>query len=61
MELQPFASASVQVIPSRYVLLPLACVVTGYMVIAMERKIERGDWVENREYRRAPDSRILST
>lgn len=48
-----------QVVPSRYVLLELAKAITGYTVKAMERKIERGDWVENREYRRAPDGRIL--
>jgi hypothetical protein len=32
--------------PARYVLLPLANLITGYSVKAMERKIERGDWVE---------------
>jgi hypothetical protein len=45
--------------PSRYVLLPLANVLTGYTVKAMERKIERGDWQEGRVWRRAPDGRIL--
>jgi hypothetical protein len=47
------------VVPARYVLLPLAHVVTGYTVKAMERKIERGDWVEGRVWRHAPDGRIL--
>ncbi len=32
---------------------------TGYTVKAVERKIERGDWVEGHEYRKAPDGRIL--
>jgi len=32
--------------PARYILLPLANLVTGYTVKAMERKIERGDWQE---------------
>jgi len=41
------------------VLLSLASLVTGYTVKAMERKIERGDWVENKVWRRAPDGRIL--
>jgi hypothetical protein len=47
------------VAPSRYVLLPLAELVTGYTVKAMERKIERGDWVEGKLWRRAPDGHIL--
>jgi hypothetical protein len=47
------------VAPVRYVLLPLANRVTGYSVKAMERKIERGDWVEGRVWRRAPDGHIL--
>jgi hypothetical protein len=45
--------------PARYVLLPLANLLTGYSVKAMERKIERGDWVEGRVWRHAPDGRIL--
>lgn len=47
------------VMPTRYVLLPLAALVTGYTVKAMERKIERGDWVERKVWRHAPDGRIL--
>jgi hypothetical protein len=49
---------TVVVAPVRYVLLPLAETVTGYTVKAMERKIERGDWQEDREWRRAPDGHI---
>jgi hypothetical protein len=45
--------------PARYVLLPLAYLVTGYSVKAMQRKIERGDWQEGKVWRRAPDGRIL--
>ena len=48
----------VAVVPARYVLLPLANLVTGYSVKAMERKIERGDWEEGKVWRRAPDGRI---
>jgi hypothetical protein len=44
---------------SRYVLLPLANLITGYTVKAMERKIERGDWREGKEWRHAPDGRVL--
>lgn len=32
---------------------------TGLTVKAMERKIERGDWLEGREYHRAPDGRVF--
>jgi hypothetical protein len=45
--------------PARYVLLPLANMITGYTIKAMERKIERGDWPEGKLWRRAPDGRIL--
>jgi|SRR6266403_466397 len=46
----------VRVVPTaRYVLLPLANLLTGYSVKAMERKIERGDWQEGKVWRRAPD------
>jgi hypothetical protein len=45
--------------PARYVLLPLANLITGYSVKAMQRKIERGDWQEGKVWRRAPDGRIL--
>lgn len=55
----PVAHQAPAVVPGRYVLLSLASLVTGYTVKAMERKIERGDWVENKVWRRAPDGRIL--
>jgi hypothetical protein len=53
------AAASLVVSTSRYVLLPLANLLTGYTVKAMERKIERGDWQEGKVWKRAPDGRIL--
>jgi hypothetical protein len=37
----------------------LAQTLTGYTVKAIERKIERGDWVEGKVWRRAPDGRIV--
>lgn len=45
--------------PARYVTLSMAEVVTGYSARALESKIQRGDWAEEREYVRAPDGRIL--
>ena len=53
------SKASIVVGTSRYVLLPLANLLTGYSVKAMERKIERGDWQEGKVWRRAPDGRIV--
>jgi hypothetical protein len=55
----PVLERSPTLLPSRYVLLPLANAVTGYSVKAMERKIERGDWREGKVWKRAPDGRIL--
>lgn len=57
--MSPDTSQYMVVTPARYVLLPLANVITGYSVKAMERKIERGDWHEGKVWRRAPDGRIL--
>jgi hypothetical protein len=45
--------------PARYVLLPLAHLLTGYTIKAIERKIERGDWQERKVWIRAPDGRIV--
>jgi hypothetical protein len=39
--------------------LPVANLITGYSVKAMERKIERGDWSEGKVWKRAPDGHIL--
>ncbi len=43
---------------SKYRLLSKHSEATGYTVKAMERKIERGDWIYGREYLKAPDGRI---
>jgi hypothetical protein len=53
------ADQKVTVAPARYVLLSLASLLTGYSVKAMERKIERGDWQQDKVWRRAPDGRIV--
>jgi hypothetical protein len=44
---------------SRYVLLNMAAQMTRYTVKAIDRKIERGDWIEGKVWLRAPDGRIL--
>lgn len=44
---------------ARYVLIPLFAQLTGYSEKAVRRKIERGDWVEGRQFKRAPDGRIM--
>ena len=56
---RPTALDAVQLTPARYVLFPVANIVTGYTVKAMERKIERGDWQEGKVWRRAPDGHIM--
>lgn len=43
----------------RYVTLSVFETLTGYTEKAIRRKIEEGHWLEGREYRRAPDGRIL--
>jgi hypothetical protein len=35
------------------------CEMTNYSVKAVQRKIERGVWLEGREYHRAPDGHIV--
>jgi hypothetical protein len=44
---------------ARYVLLPLAQLLTGYTVKAIQRKIERGDWQEGKVWRHAPDGHVV--
>lgn len=43
----------------RYVLIPKFCAESGYTEKAVRRKIEEGAWVEGRQYRRAPDGRLM--
>lgn len=50
---------SIVVAPARYVLLPVANMLTGYSVKAIQCKIHRGEWQEGKVWRRAPDGRIL--
>ncbi len=44
---------------ARFVTIALAEALTGYTKDAIETKINRGIWVEGREWRRAPDGRVL--
>jgi hypothetical protein len=43
----------------KYVRLRLFAEQSGYTEKAIRRKIEEGIWVQNREYRRAPDGSLL--
>jgi hypothetical protein len=45
--------------PARFVTISLAEALTGYTKDAIETKIARGVWIEGREWRRAPDGRVL--
>lgn len=52
------SGAVVQLSPAPYVTIKLAAVQTGLSEKAIRRKIEDGVWLENREWRRAPDGRL---
>jgi hypothetical protein len=43
----------------RYIRINLFTQQTGYSEKAVRRKIEDGIWVQNREYRKAPDGALL--
>lgn len=43
----------------RYVLISKFAADSGYSEKAVRRKIEEGVWIEGRQWRRAPDGRIL--
>lgn len=42
-----------------YVLIPKAAQLTGYSAKAIQRKIERGQWVQGEVWRKAPDGHVL--
>lgn len=44
---------------TRYVLIHRFADLTGYSVKAVEGKVASGAWIEGKEYRRAPDGRVL--
>jgi hypothetical protein len=57
--MDPPNSPPLVVAPARYVRLPLASLITGFSVKAMQSKIKRGDWAEGKVCRHAPDGCIL--
>ncbi|CAB4126090.1 hypothetical protein UFOVP73_15 [uncultured Caudovirales phage] len=48
----------VMVAPAPYVLMSLAAQITGLTVKAMRHKIDRGQWLDGKEYRKGPDGHI---
>ena len=54
----PVRAAPIVVVgANRRCLLPAAAAALGYTVKAIERKIERGEWVEGVHWGKAPDGR----
>lgn len=54
------ANGSIVVIaPARFVTVEIAVYCSGYSAAAINSKIDRGDWVERREFVYAPDGRRL--
>jgi hypothetical protein len=45
--------------PIKYIRLPLFEAVTGYTEKAVRRKIEDGVWLQDKEFKCAPDGHIL--
>ncbi|QIL69593.1 excisionase [Diaphorobacter sp. HDW4B] len=43
---------------ARFVTVELAAVMTGLSAGAIRKRIERGVWLENKEWRRGPDERV---
>lgn len=54
----PAGAGTVLVATARYVTIALAAAVTGLTEKAIRAKCERGVWIQDREWRRAPDGRI---
>jgi hypothetical protein len=52
------ASSTDIVATARYVTIELASIVIGLSVAAIRKRIERGVWLDGKEYRRGPDGRI---
>lgn len=47
-----------QIAPARYVTVELASAIIGLSAGAIRKRIERGVWLEGKEYRRSPDGRL---
>lgn len=54
----PSLTTGTGVVPENRVRPEMYFLLTGLSVKAQERKIERGDWLEGREYHRAPDGTV---
>lgn len=52
------SEAQPAVAPARYVTVNLAATMLGMKAGAVRKRIERGVWLEGREWRRGPDGRI---
>ena len=50
--------ATPMVAPARYVTIKAAAVALGLSEGAIRKRLERGLWLENAQFRRAPDGRI---
>lgn len=55
---QPGLGRPLQVTVARFVTIDLAATLTGYTAKAIRAKIEKGEWVEGRQYVRR-DGRVL--
>jgi putative excisionase DUF1233 len=51
-------SETTQLAPARYVTVELAAKTHGLSPGAIRKRIERGQWIEGREWRRGPDGRV---
>lgn len=47
-----------QLVPARFVTIPVAAAITGLTEKAINRKIEKGEWAEGLQYRRR-DGRLF--
>lgn len=55
----PAGKSKVEDTRMRYIRIALFTALTGWTDKAVRRKIQDGVWVEDREYRRAPDGNVL--
>ena len=58
MNIDELSANHVAVTPSRYVTIELFSAITGLTPGAIRKRIERGTYLEGKQYRRAPDGRV---
>lgn len=51
--------SAVTLLPARFVTIEVFSAITGYSEKAVRRKIQEHAWRQGREYKRAPDGRLL--